>query len=83
MITSGKTLQALTSVAMVHRGNNFQRGKDKSIIICPSSVVGQWIKELSKIGFMDNIFRVLQYTGSTRTQEWDRNNSTIDLVVTR
>lgn len=68
---------------MVHRGNTFQRGKDKSIIICPSSVVGQWIKELSKTGFMNNIFRVLQYTGSSRTQELKRKNSTIDLVVTR
>jgi len=40
----GKTIQALVCVAMSH-----QNGRVKSLIVCPASVVGHWIREAEKV----------------------------------
>ena len=38
--------------------------KHKSLIVCPASIVGHWIKDIEKIVFKQCGLNPLQYTGT-------------------
>ena len=80
----GKTLQALVGIAITHHelAEMDEKTKPKSLIVCPSSVTGQWTNEIKKIGFGNAILNVMQYTGATRKKDWDNMLEGCDLVIT-
>lgn len=78
-------MQALIGLAITHlelksRGMGVDH---KSLVVCPSSVSGQWVNEITKLGFSDSIMTVLHYTGSKRKLQWDKNFCKSDIIITR
>jgi|AntRauTorckE5430_2_1112549.scaffolds.fasta_scaffold01206_2 TATA-binding protein-associated factor len=80
----GKTLQALVGIAIAHNELKVanEEARPKSLIVCPSSVTGQWINELKKIGFGKDILAVMHYTGTDRKMKWDKMLEECELVIT-
>lgn len=61
----GKTLQALVGVAIAHVDEPRNVSEvPKSLVICPSSVVGHWAAEIEKFFPEESIFRTLAYIGT-------------------
>lgn len=69
----GKTVQLISYLLHVHEGEQQQ---SPSLIICPTSVLGNWQKELAK--FAPSL-KVHTHYGSARTKEIDL---TADVVIT-
>ena len=67
----GKSLQALVGIALAHSnavGN--VDGALKSLVVCPSTVVGHWMKEAEKFfPLVEHIFKPLMYTGSAKARK--------------
>lgn len=65
----GKTLQALIAVALAHcdhkQKNDVSKEKEKSLVVCPSSVCGHWVNEIRKFFPLGNVFSPVLYSGST------------------
>lgn len=66
----GKSLQALIGIALAHSdsvvGND---GAVKSLVVCPSTVVGHWINEVRKYFPDEHIFKPLMYTGPAKSRK--------------
>ena len=61
----GKTLQALCAVALSHEDNQSDRSNQvKSLVVCPSSVVGHWMNEICRFFPGDLVFRPVALVGS-------------------
>ncbi|MFJ5769567.1 DEAD/DEAH box helicase [Psychrobacillus sp. NPDC093180] len=69
----GKTVQLISYLLHVHEN---EKRKTPSLIICPTSVLGNWQKELAK--FAPSL-KVQTHYGSARTKEIDL---TADVVIT-
>ncbi|GGA21106.1 DEAD/DEAH box helicase [Psychrobacillus lasiicapitis] len=69
----GKTVQLISYLLHVHEN---EKRETPSLIICPTSVLGNWQKELAK--FAPSL-KVQTHYGSTRTKEIDL---TADVVIT-
>jgi hypothetical protein len=72
----GKTLQALISVAISHhekkcRNNNDKSSNRRSLVICPSSVVGHWLSEIKRFFPGNEIFAPFDFTGSAKSRRLD------------
>jgi hypothetical protein len=91
----GKTLQALLGVALAHDDTvNLLGGKHHqlqpessaaiSLVICPSTVVGHWMREIDRFFPNQGIFRSLLLTGtaSQRLAIWTGKSSNCNIVVT-
>ena len=48
---------------MAHKQDTISKSH-KSLIVCPASIVGHWMKEIEKIGFKQCGLNPLQYTGT-------------------
>ncbi len=72
----GKTLQALIAVAISHHekkgGNNDSNSSNRrSLVICPSSVVGHWLSEIKRFFPGNVIFAPFDFTGSAKSRQLD------------
>ena len=65
----GKTLQSLVAIAMQHqeRASSGTAGEKKSLIVCPATLCGHWMNEISKF-FKPSIFRPLLYAGNSASR---------------
>jgi len=80
----GKTIQALIAVIMSHSQiipTGYQ-DKRKSLIICPSSVVGHWMNEVKHIDPECKFLTPLLFVGRDRHKEWKERFDRSNLVVT-
>jgi hypothetical protein len=79
----GKTLQALLGMAMSHLDAN-KKENPKSLVVCPSSVVGHWMREVERFFPGQEVFRAVALTGtsSQRKSLWDEGIGSCNLVVT-
>lgn len=80
----GKTLQALLGVALSHLDDN-PTGNPISLVICPSSVVGHWMKEIERFFPDRKVFQALSLAGSAvlRETRWKEIiKSGCNLVIT-
>jgi hypothetical protein len=81
----GKTLQALLGIALSH-GDDKERGNEESIslVVCPSTVVGHWMREIERFFPDRTIFRALSLTGSASERKviWNEQVRHCNLVVT-
>ena len=82
----GKTLQALIGVAISHVDcvGGAKDDNPKSLVVCPSSVVGHWEKEIRKFFPGDSLFRPLALTGSggERKAMFELHFAMCNIVVT-
>jgi len=79
----GKTLQALIAVTISHHkpaANN----NSKSLVICPSSVVGHWVSEIGRFFPGEEVFTPFDFTGSPKTRRtaWQTHLNKSNIVVT-
>jgi len=79
----GKTLQALIAVAIFHH-KSAANNKAKSLVICPSSVVGHWVSEIERFFPGEEVFTAFDFTGSpkTRRSAWQTQLNKSNIVVT-
>ena len=80
----GKTLQALLGVSLVHMDCVDREIEAKSLVICPSSVVGHWVNEVERYFPRQSIFRGLAFVGNSQQRSSLLKNKlgTCNLVVT-
>ena len=85
----GKTLQALIAVAISHHGktcggNDSATSNPRSLVICPSSVVGHWLKEINRFFPGKEIFAPFDFTGSAKSRriDWRDRFQQSTIVVT-
>jgi TATA-binding protein-associated factor len=86
----GKTLMALTAVAMAHCDSlNNDTDKALTLVVCPSTLVAHWVNEINRFfprNDNDNlsIFRVINYSGPAKARKglWDRNMKNGSIVIT-
>jgi SNF2 family DNA or RNA helicase len=67
----GKSLQALVGIALAH-SKSVGCGVDgavKSLVVCPSTVVGHWMNEVRKYFPDEQIFKPLMYTGPAKSRK--------------
>lgn len=78
----GKTLQALVAVAMSHHA--CVSSKSRSLVICPSSVVGHWLSEIQRFFPGNDIFAPLNFVGDARSRRlnWLEAFQKCNIVVT-
>ena len=78
----GKTLQALVAVAMSHLA--CVSSKPRSLVICPSSVVGHWLSEIQRFFPGNDIFAPLNFVGDARSRRrnWLEAFQKCNIVVT-
>ena len=82
----GKTLQALLAVALAHedqlqtKPNSFPR----SLVVCPSTLVGHWVKEAEKLFPRQGVIKVGAFVGKSKNRQriWDEKLKDCTLVVT-
>ncbi len=74
----GKTVQVIAHLAI---GKKNGKGKKKTLLVCPMSIIGNWMRELRR--FAPSI-RVHLHHGSKRCsgEEFDRQREESDLVIT-
>ncbi len=53
----------------------------KSLVVCPSSLTGQWKNEVTKLGFDKDIMKVLHYAGPKRKERWAQAFENCHLVI--
>ena len=78
----GKTLQALVAVAISHLA--CVSSKPRSLVICPSSVVGHWLSEIQRFFPGNDIFAPLNYVGDARSRRrnWLEAFQKCNIIVT-
>lgn len=55
----------------------------RSLIVCPSSVVGHWVNEIMRIDPDRNFLTPLRYVGSSRHDAWEKSFDGANIVITR
>lgn len=93
---TGKSIQALVAIALAHFGcrSRFNRTSDtsekadqhfplRSMIICPSTLVGHWDGEIAKFFPPRTIFTSLCLTGtrSDRIEKWIHKSVDVNIVI--
>jgi TATA-binding protein-associated factor len=94
---TGKSIQALLAIALVHfeckdrltRSAETalvmkQHSQPRSLIVCPSTLVGHWAGEIDKYFPPQTILRSLCLTGSRseRIEKWCRKPDLVNIVIT-
>eukprot|EP00580_Thalassiosira_gravida_P017110 CAMPEP_0201673806 /NCGR_PEP_ID=MMETSP0494-20130426/35590_1 /ASSEMBLY_ACC=CAM_ASM_000839 /TAXON_ID=420259 /ORGANISM="Thalassiosira gravida, Strain GMp14c1" /LENGTH=761 /DNA_ID=CAMNT_0048155799 /DNA_START=260 /DNA_END=2545 /DNA_ORIENTATION=- len=89
----GKTLQSLIAVAISHYDKSVvsndsadpsECSNKKSLVICPSSVVGHWVSEILRFFPSNEIFACFDFTGSAKTRRatWHKKFHMSNIVIT-
>lgn len=82
----GKTLQALTCVALAHCDDGDRCNKSLSLVVCPSTLVGHWTAEIEKYFPVTEkaIFCSLGLTGNRTMREtkWQNRSNHVNIIVT-
>jgi TATA-binding protein-associated factor len=80
----GKTIQSLFAIVIAHEEKLKINPKNKcrSLVICPSSVTGQWINEIKKTGIEEDSNFALHYSGPNRSNIWRSKFDRCQIVVT-
>ncbi len=55
----------------------------RSLIVCPSSVVGHWMNEIMRIDPDRKFLTPLRFVGSSRKDEWEKSFDGANIVITR
>jgi TATA-binding protein-associated factor len=91
---TGKSLQALVTIAMTHaliKGQSKcgtkivkQEFTSRSLIVCPSTLVGHWAAEIDKYFPPQSLFTCLGLLGSCseRMELWRNKPNSINIVIT-
>jgi SNF2 family DNA or RNA helicase len=81
----GKTIQALFAIVIAHEEKIKLNPtmKCRSLVICPSSVTGQWINEIKKSKIGEDSYFALNYSGPNRSDVWRSNYDRCQIVITR
>lgn len=91
---TGKSLQALVAMAMAHVGSTehctsmLSLSSDppilRSLIVCPSTLVGHWAAEITKYFPPHSIFIPICLEGgrSERLEQWRRKSVAVNVVIT-
>lgn len=87
---TGKSLQALVAVALAHARYNEAKSRKvakvctRSIIVCPSTLVGHWAGEIEKYFPLQSIFTYICLSGnrSERVRRWQQKPFNTNIVVT-
>ena len=79
----GKTLQSLLGIALSHVDLE-ESLNPISLVVCPSSVVGHWVKEVERFFPGKKVFQVFSLAGPAkeRSLQWDEISRNANLVVT-
>jgi hypothetical protein len=89
LFVKGKTIQALVAISMAHyeqsqcQSPTSQKQCLRSLIVCPSSVVGHWMNEISRVDSSMASLKPLRYVGTSRREEWRNQFNSTNVVVTR
>jgi TATA-binding protein-associated factor len=86
----GKSVQALVAIAMAHDRYNQEmsfKGPKlvvRSLIVCPSTLVGHWAGEIEKYFPPKSVFNYLCLSGSKseRLHRWRLKSDVINIVIT-
>ena len=86
----GKTLQSLVAVAISHYEQSGEskdfalKEEKKSLVICPSSVVGHWVSEIKRFFPSNEIFAPFDFTGTEKRRRaaWQEGVQKSNIVVT-
>ena len=82
----GKTLQALIAVAITHNRGKASNpsSNSKSLVVCPSSVVGHWVSEIKKFFPGTEIFTSFDFMGNAKTRRgsWKEDIHKCNIVIT-
>lgn len=80
----GKTLQALLGVSLAHMDYADNQKEAKSLVICPSSIVGHWVNEAEQYFPHHSIFHALALIGNSQRRSFLLKSKleTCNLVVT-
>ena len=80
----GKTLQALLGVSLVHMDYLDEGTEAKSLVVCPSSIVGHWVNEVERYFPRQSIFRAFAFVGNSQQRSALLKNQlgVCNLVVT-
>jgi hypothetical protein len=80
----GKTLQAILGVSLAHMDCADCETEAKSLVVCPSSIVGHWVNEIERYFPRNSIFRALAFVGNSQQRSVLLKNklATCNLVVT-
>mmetsp|Transcript_14285 Transcript_14285/g.33262 ORF Transcript_14285/g.33262 Transcript_14285/m.33262 type:complete len:595 (+) Transcript_14285:132-1916(+) len=80
----GKTLQAVLGVSLAHMDCVDRKSIAKSLVVCPSSIVGHWINEIERYFPGNSIFRVLAFVGNSQQRSFllEEKLRSCNLIVT-
>ncbi|KAG7346297.1 SNF2-related protein [Nitzschia inconspicua] len=81
----GKTATALIVIALSHlSGNDSQDSGKKSLIVCPSSVVGHWMNEIKRFLPTTAAFNAVSLTGTMKQRKaiFGEGEKQYNLIVT-
>lgn len=94
---TGKSLQALVAICLAHIGSKTKLkhggssisesmesdSPSRSLIVCPSTLVGHWNGEITKFFCQRTIFASLCLTGTRfeRVQKWSSKSKSVNIVI--
>lgn len=58
------------------------RNNKKSLVICPSSVVGHWLNEIKRFFPSEKVLTPFDFTGTARRGSWDEHIENCNIIVT-
>lgn len=78
----GKTLQSLVTIGLSHCAES--ASPKRSLVVCPSTVVGHWVKEIRRFFPNNQVFSPFDFTGPTKTRRkfWNDEAHHHNIVVT-
>jgi SNF2 family DNA or RNA helicase len=83
---TGKSVQALVAVALAHSdpSDSNRASKPRSLVVCPSTLVGHWTGEIEKYFPKLSIFRSLCLVGNRSEREalWNSKSDLVNIVIT-
>lgn len=83
---TGKSVQALVAVALAHYDifDSNRMSQPRSLVVCPSTLVGHWTEEIKKYFPDQSIFRSLSLVGnrSERQALWNGKGGLFNMVIT-
>lgn len=85
---TGKSLQALVAMAMAHLGSTSSLSSNppllRSLIVCPSTLVGHWAAEVEKYFPPNSIFTPICLEGGRpeRFEQWRQKSDAVNMVIT-
>lgn len=85
LLRLGKTLQSLVAVAMSHCSETGESSSPKkSLVVCPSTVVGHWVREICRFFPRSQVLSPFEFIGPAkeRKNSWKAKAHKHNIVVT-